>query len=784
VQEIEQLGLFYLGREKPATDATAAEQLALYDSRDLVTHALCVGMTGSGKTGLGISLIEEAAIDGVPVIAIDPKGDIADLLLTFPDLRAEDFEPWVNADDAERAKQSVPEFAAAEATKWRDGLGQWGQDGERIRRLRDSAQFTIYTPGSTAGVPVSVLGSFEAPEARDAELLAERAQSAVSGLLALAGIDADSMTSPAHILLTSIFVAAWQGGETLDIPKLIGRVQTPPMQTVGVLAVDDFMPPKDRAALAMALNALVAAPGFAVWTQGDPLDIAAFLRTADGKPRVSIFSIAHLDDTQRMFFVTQLLSALVGWMRAQNGTSSLRALVYMDEIFGFFPPVANPPSKPPLLTLLKQARAFGIGIVLATQNPADLDYKGLGNIGTWWLGRLQTERDKQRVLDGLESASGAGLDRAQVDALLSGLPGRTFLARNIHEQELALLKTRWALSYLRGPLGREEIRRLTAASKPAQTPANSTDEDGAVGEVEAQPSVAVSATAPTVPMQVNVPQYFMPGTDGKQLRPMLYAAVDISLSNARLKLSETKRLLMTTPITDGPIPIDWNATHSTAVEPERLTTTVPIGATFQPLPAAASRASCYTKWGSQLKTWIRDTQSAQLYRSGSFVSRPDESLREFLARVDMVSRETRDSGVDRLREKYQSRRSALEEKVERAREAIARESQQAASQGMDVAISVGSVLAGAILGRRMSRRTGRAVRSAGRAAKQRGDVNRAREAYDKAVQELADFDAKFELEAGAIQAQRDEMKTVTVKPARDGIQLRLLALVWSPLEDA
>jgi hypothetical protein len=285
-------------------------------------------------------------------------------------------------------------------------------------------------------------------------------------------------------------------------------------------------------------------------------------------------------------------------------------------------------------------------------------------------------------------------------------------------------------------------------------------------------------------MQVNVPQYFMPGTDGKQLRPMLYAAVDISLSNARLKLSETKRLLMTTPITDGPIPIDWNATHSTAVEPERLTTTVPIGATFQPLPAAASRASCYTKWGSQLKTWIRDTQSAQLYRSGSFVSRPDESLREFLARVDMVSRETRDSGVDRLREKYQSRRSALEEKVERAREAIARESQQAASQGMDVAISVGSVLAGAILGRRMSRRTGRAVRSAGRAAKQRGDVNRAREAYDKAVQELADFDAKFELEAGAIQAQRDEMKTVTVKPARDGIQLRLLALVWSPLEDA
>lgn len=780
MQEFEQLGLFYLGRDRPASDAAAAEQLALYDSRDLVTHALCVGMTGSGKTGLGISLIEEAAIDGVPVIAIDPKGDIANLLLTFPQLRPEDFEPWVNPDDAERAKLTVPEFAAAEATKWRDGLAQWGQDGARIQRLKDSAQFTVYTPGSTAGVPVSVLGSFEPPQVRDAELLAERAQSAVSGLLALARVDADSMTSAAHILLTNIFVAAWGAGESLDMPKLIARVQTPPLQTIGVLAVDDFMPPKDRLTLAMALNALVAAPGFAVWTQGDALDVGAFLRTAEGKPRVSIFSIAHLDDSQRMFFVTQLLSAIVGWMRAQNGTSSLRALVYMDEIFGFFPPVANPPSKPPLLTLLKQARAFGIGIVLATQNPADLDYKGLGNIGTWWLGRLQTERDKQRVLDGLESASGTGLDRAQVDTLLSSLPGRTFLTRNIHEQELALLKTRWALSYLRGPLGREEIRRLTAKDK--ETTAAAESEETTLPEAPVVVPVAPTAATSNSQAPPGVPQYFMPGSEGKQLRPVLYAAVDVSLSSARLKLSETKRLLMTTPITDAAIPVDWNQTHSTALQPDQLLTAIPASAQLSALPAAAAKAGSYTKWGSQLKTWIRDTQSVQLYQSGSFTSRPDESLREFLARVDMVGRESRDSSVDRLRAKYESKRAALEEKVERAREAIAREGQQAASQRMDVAISVGSVLAGAILGRRMSRRTGRAVRSAGRAAKQGGDVKRAHEAYDKAVQELADFDANFQMQAGSAQLKHEEVKTITVKPTRDGVTVSLLALVWAPAE--
>jgi hypothetical protein len=383
MQDFERLGVFYLGRRYDPDAKHVTNDVVLYDSKDLVTHALCVGMTGSGKTGLGIAAIEEAAIDGVPVIVIDPKGDLTNLLLTFPELRPEDFAPWINEDEARRAGKSPDEFAADQAAVWKKGLAEWGEDGSRIQRLRDAADFTLYTPGSTAGIPVSVLTSLERPASGDSELWRERVPTVVSSLLALVGVAAEPLKSREHILLSTILLSAWEAGESLDFASLIERVQHPPFAHVGVIDTDAFFPPQDRFALAMSINGLIASPGFDVWTEGDPLDVSAFLRSNGGKPRVSIFSIAHLDDGQRMFFVSLLLNAIAGWMRSQSGTSSLRAMVYMDEIFGFFPPVANPPSKGPLLTLLKQGRAAGVGVVLATQNPVDLDYKGLSNIGTW-----------------------------------------------------------------------------------------------------------------------------------------------------------------------------------------------------------------------------------------------------------------------------------------------------------------------------------------------------------------------------------------------------------------
>ncbi len=466
MNEYEKLGVFYLGRHHDLPGRKTRPELLLYESRHLVTHGLVVGMTGSGKTGLCLDILEEAAIDGIPAIVIDPKGDLGNLLLTFPELRPEDFAPWINEDDAWKENLSVADAAAKQAGLWRSGLAAWSQPPDRIRRLRDAAEFVIYTPGSGAGLPVSILSSFATPPIEvmeDAELLRDRVGSTVAGLLGLVGVEADPVQSRETILLSQLIQQAWTQGRDLDLAALIQEVQNPALRRIGVIDVEAFFPAKDRFNLAMQLNSLLASPGFASWLQGEPLDVGRLLHSAAGQPRVSIFSIAHLGDSERMLFVTLLLNQVLGWMRTQSGTNSLRALVYMDEIFGYFPPVANPPSKLPLLTLLKQARALGVGVLLATQNPVDLDYKGLANIGSWFIGRLQTERDKLRVLEGLEGAAsgrGAAFDRADAERILAGLGSRVFLLHDVHEEGFDIFESRWALSYLRGPLSRSQIKSL------------------------------------------------------------------------------------------------------------------------------------------------------------------------------------------------------------------------------------------------------------------------------------------------------------------------------------
>ena len=499
MQDFEKLGAFYLGRPYDLDQKRPHEGLLLYDSKDLVTHAVCVGMTGSGKTGLCITLLEEAAIDSIPAIIIDPKGDLSNLLLTFPNLAPDDFAPWLNEG----------EDAAQKAKLWKEGLASWRQDGERIKRLRDSAEFRIYTPGSNAGIPVSILKSFDAPNEtirQDNELFGERINTTVTSLLGLIGVTADPLRSREHILLSNILHREWSNGGNLDIAGLIQQIQSPSMTKIGVMELDTFFPAGDRMELAMALNHLLASPSFASWMEGEPLDIQNLLYTPQGKPRLSIFSIAHLADAERMFFVSLLLNQVLGWVRAQSGTTSLRAILYMDEIFGYFPPVANPPSKLPLLTLLKQGRAFGLGVVLATQNPVDLDYKGLANTGTWFIGRLQTERDKARVLEGLEgiaAGSGQKFDKQEMDETLAGLSNRIFLLNNVHDDAPVVFETRWAMSYLRGPLTRSQIKllmdplKLKRAPQPTLTP------------LSAVP-LTVRPSAPRTQLSSDIPQYYIP----------------------------------------------------------------------------------------------------------------------------------------------------------------------------------------------------------------------------------------------------------------------------------
>ncbi len=517
-------------------------------------------MTGSGKTGLCLALIEEAAIDGVPVIAIDPKGDLGNLLLTFPHLSADEFRPWIDEDEARRQGQTVDAFAASEAQRWTKGLADWGEDAARVERLRNAADFTIYTPGSRAGVPVSILSSFAAPPPAtraDGELLAERAASTATSVLSLAGLDAQPR-SREHTLVTSLFGAAWAEGRDLDLATLIQQVQAPPFTKVGVVDLEAFFPQKDRFALAMQLNGLLAAPGFAQWLEGVPLDPASLLYTAQGKPRVAVFSIAHLGDAERMFFVSLLLNQVVAWMRGQTGTTSLRAVVYMDEILGYFPPVANPPSKAPLMTLLKQGRAFGIGVVLATQNPVDLDYKGLANTGTWFLGRLQTERDKARMLDGLEGAASGSMDRSETDRLLSALDKRVFLLHNVHEKGPVVFQTRWTLSYLRGPLSRDQIRQLTPARAPAVeseqarqlSPQRERQEPRDRRRLRRQARNRLEQRRSCPP---GLQQYFVPATAGGSIRyrPVVLGAARVSFGDSKLGIDEVRDVVYAADINPG-----------------------------------------------------------------------------------------------------------------------------------------------------------------------------------------------------------------------------------------
>lgn len=493
--DIEKLGAFFLGRTYSLKKKVIEDDLLLYDSKDLTTHAVCVGMTGSGKTGLCISLLEEAAIDGIPAIIIDPKGDMPNLMLTFPGLRPEDFQPWASPDEARKQGLSPEAFSEQQAQAWTQGLSEWMQSGERIERLRQAADVVVYTPGSTAGMPVSILQAFDPPAREllaDKELLNERIQATVASLLGLIRIQADPIQSREHILLATILEASWTAGTGLDLAALIQQVQNPRLQKVGVLDLESFYPEKDRFDLVLALNNLLAAPGFGAWLEGAPLDIARLLHSPQGKPQLSIFSIAHLSEAERMFFVTLLLTQVLSWVRAQAGTASLRAILYMDELFGYLPPVAEPPSKRPLLTLLKQARASGLGVVLATQNPVDLDYKALSNTGTWFIGRLQTERDKQRVMEALEGwAAGASLSFKKSEAKedLAGLSSRVFLMHNVHEDAPVVFHSRWALSYLAGPMTRDQIKRLMEPWKQAHPAAQA-------ASAGAPPESAVGAAVP------------------------------------------------------------------------------------------------------------------------------------------------------------------------------------------------------------------------------------------------------------------------------------------------
>jgi len=808
--DYEKLGAFYLGRLRDPGSAAARPDLLLYDSKDLTTHAVCVGMTGSGKTGLCIGLLEEAAIDGVPAIIIDPKGDLGNLLLAFPRLEASDFRPWIDEGEAARKGESVDAAAARVAATWRDGLAEWGQDAARIARFRDAAETAVYTPGSNSGLPLSVLRSFAAPSralAGDADALHERVGSAVSGLLTLIGRDADPIASRDHILIANILDDAWRAGRDLDIAGIIRAVQSPPMATIGVLDLESFYPAKERMGLAMALNNLLASPGFAAWMEGEPLDVARLLWTPEGRPRLAIVSIAHLGDAERMFIVTLLLNELISWMRAQPGTSSLRALLYMDEVFGYFPPTANPPSKIPMLTLLKQARAYGLGVVLATQNPVDLDYKGLSNAGTWFIGRLQTERDKARVLEGLEGASaaaGAAFDKAAYDAMISGLASRVFLMNNVHDDAPVLFQTRWTLSYLRGPMTKAQIAGLMAARKtaaPATSPgapaAPATPATSAPRRAPSQPASAVSGAPGARPLlPADVAEAFHASAGGAtELSPSLFGVARVHFVSAKADVDAWETVALAAPLATQAAGDPWERAAAIERGGDALGAEPPAGARFAEIPAGALAAKTIARWPKLLADHIYRTRVLALWSAPEMkaVSRPQESEGEFRARLAHRAHEARDAMKEKIRAKAAPQLARIEERLRAAVQRAEREKAQYEQQKMQSAISIGATVVGALFGRKIasSGNVGRATTAArgmGRAAREREDAARAEESVEELRARLAEIEAQIESDlaaaAGGVDPAAIALEPLEIRPRKSDISVTRTGILWSAIRDA
>ncbi len=835
--DIERQAAFYLGREyDPQTRQPRPDVPVMYDARDLTTHAVCIGMTGSGKTGLGVDLLEEAALDGLPAIVIDPKGDMTNLLLTFPELRPADFEPWVNADDARRKGQSEAEYAAGVADTWRRGLADWGQDGERIRRLRQAAEFAIYTPGSDAGLPISVMQSLRAPALSwddDEETLREMISGIVAGLLGLVGIAADPVRSREHILLANVFEHAWRRGEDLDLARVIAAIQQPPMARLGVLDLDTFYPQKERLELAMALNAVVAAPSFENWLEGAPLDIATLLRAADGRPRVSVFYIAHLSEAERSFFVTLLLEQVITWMRGLSGTTSLRCLLYFDELFGFFPPhPANPPSKRPLLTLLKTARAFGLGCVLTTQNPVDLDYKGLTNAGTWFIGKLQTDRDKARVLEGMEGVvaeAGTLLDRAYLDRLISSLDSRVFILHNVHGERPQLMQTRWALSYLRGPLTRSQVRTLmkplraatptaqpaTAAALNMAQPAGTAAPSQAVASPSAaqagasSPSSAPEGYSPVQPrVHARVAQYFVPvertaeaawaqvaaqfgahaRLEGAHLiyEPHLAALATVLYGDRQAGAVHEERVAGLAPLPDVYGRVDWARQTAAAEQVERVGTAAPAKGYYAPLPSGMADSPPYTRLrdefveaiyrDQQLTTWEHPTLKLQ--------AAVGETERDFKARCQEEARSRRDAELAALQTRQEREVERLRERLKKAEQSLEDKRVQHQGRKQEELLSAGETVVGFLLGRKRSSALSQASRKRRMTEQARLDIEQLEAEVARLKSESETLLA--EQQAG-LQAVRDKwsdeavaVREATVRPRKTDIRVDLFGLAWVP----
>lgn len=765
----EKLGLFYLGKEVDKKNSEPKEVLTLLKNKHFTTHAAIIGMTGSGKTGLGIGIIEEAAIDNIPSIIIDPKGDMGNLCLVDSTFSSQAFEPWV-ADEALSKGIDTMLYAKEVSTQWKEGILSWDQPLERAKKLQDVPK-TIYTPGASSGVPINIISSLEVPPLsimEESDTFSNYLKSTVTSLLSLVGITADPLDSKEYILVAQILNQAWIAGENVTIETIIGKIIRPSFDSIGVLPLEDFYPQKSRFQLATKFNALLASPSFSLWLEGENLDIQKLLYDEEGKAKIAIFSIAHLNDNERMFFVTLLLNKYIAWMRRQSGTSALKTLLYMDEIYGFFPPTQNPPSKAPMMLLLKQARAFGVGIVLSTQNPVDLDYKGLSNIGTWFIGRLQTIQDIERVIDGLGGKIGSKYSKKEIKTLLSNLQKRTFFLKSAHLDEIRLFTTRWALSYLKGPLKRDEISRLMEAKK------------GLKSQRVKSVKVVQKAYQNYQNIASSIPQYFQYDASQENLfYGTLGAKVDIHFYNQRKGIDLTKNLILRLNLEDEDT-LQWESAFPTDSDFENYPSKAPKNGSFQPLPNALLKDKGLKHTIRMLKEMLYYQESIELWRCKrlKLESKIDESLSDFKVRIKDRLEDKKEIEIEKLQLRYKKKEETLLNRLARAKERVEKESSDSTSSMIEAGIAV----LGALFGRSTPTKIGRAMSKGNKILKERQDLSLAEERVVKVEDDIEklsyELEDKIDQLAEKYSSENYEVESYKIKPRKTDIHIKSCAVVW------
>ena len=814
----------YLGRAYDPIQQTVTDVKIHYDPADLTTHAVVTGMTGSGKTGLCVVLLEESALQGIPAIIIDPKGDLTNLLLHFPELIPQDFQPWIDADLARRAGKNVEQVATEASTSWREGLQEWGIPEERILALKNAAQFAIFTPGSDAGLPVSVLSSLAAPQIvwnENREILREKITSTVTALLGLVGYtDVDPIRSREHILLSNIFENEWSQGKDVELGELVLQTQAPPFEKLGAFPVETFFPAKDRMELAMVLNNILAAPTFETWREGQALNIGSMLYTEDGRPRHNIFYLAHLSDEERMFFITLLLSAVETWMRTQSGASSLRALLYMDEMYGYLPPQRNPPSKQPLLRMLKNARAFGLGLLLATQNPVDLDYKALSNAGTWFIGKLQTEQDKNRLLDGLESAAG-GISRTVFDKLISSLGKRVFVLHNIHAKGPELLQTRHTMNFLAGPIMRNRIGDLNklanveaavpVVSRPPAVPVMAAPASPGTASsprpAQSQPPTAMiqsSNTKPPVPAWIR--EYFLPQNyslpeafsaaqrhmpaevmiDGVIYRPTLLASGDVRILDRKHGVdSEIKRtILVKSPEKRGSV--RWEDYPLNGAVLDQIETNPVPAARFSSIDAPLNDVKLMTALQKDFTDWIFRNSSvkARANQTLKVFAGPDVSPADFMKACADAAREARDAEIDKKTGQLDRQLKSLEDKLAREERELVKDEDELSNRKVEEAGTHLENLTGLFGGRRKASRLSSSLTKRRMTQQARSDVEESKEAIKEFNRQIEELQKRREEVIAEINDRWgrvvNEITEVTIAPKKTDVLVNVFGVAWMP----